>query len=909
MQPEPSYEELQQRVKTLEAALVKKRDIENIFYALSQPVFILNKNQEIISANPAAERATGMSAQELAGRKCYQIMHDQALKNPPAECPMARLIASGKAETVEMVVESLQGTFLVTCTPVFDPDGQLVRVIHIATDITDKKLAEAQLKQKTALFKFLTENMADIIWTTDLNFKSTYSSPSLEKILGFTPEEREHQTAEVIMTPEALARASELLALEMERDGQPGVDPGRSATIEIENYVKSGGTRWLENNVRFVRDDQGRIIGLMGIARDITERHQAQAKLRDSEEKYRHLMTYAPAGIYEIDFKKGHITTVNDAMCELTGYSREDFMTIAPLDLLTEESQHLYLSRIASGQAGEKISEAVEYQFLTKSGDKRWVALRTRHRYEHAELASAFVVAHDITERKAMEIALRDSERRFRELAELLPETIFEMDAEGRFLFVNRKASIQYGYTQEEFLSKVTGIDIIHPSDRRRAMANFNRVLNGENLGLSEYESLRKDGTTFPSLYHSAPIRQKEKFTGIRGFIIDISEKKSIEARIKMSQKMESIGTLAGGVAHEFNNLLGIIIGNTELALDGRSHESQGQNYLKEIFAASLRAKEVVQQILRFVRKMPSETKPIPIGAVVNDALPLIRATLPKKISLQSKIACGSDIILGNVTEIHQILLNLCANAVHAMRARGGQLTIEVAPMALEENAATKYEGLSAGRHARIVITDTGMGIDPRIIDRIFEPYFTTKAVDEGLGMGLAVVYGIVKHFGGAIKVESQTGEGTSVEVLFPIVEMSDENSAKTSPDVPAGSERILFIDDEASLVRMSKQILERMGYRVHGETESQKALALFKNDPLQFDLVITDLAMPHLEGDRLSQELLKIRPDIPIILYSGFSERIDEAELARLGIRAAATKPLVKSEIAQIIRSVLDNR
>ena len=386
-------------------------------------------------------------------------------------------------------------------------------------------------------------------------------------------------------------------------------------------------------------------------------------------------------------------------------------------------------------------------------------------------------------------------------------------------------------------------------------------------------------------------------------------ERTQLEDKLRQAQKMESIGTLAGGIAHEINNILGIIIGNAELALDDVPEWNPAKDCLKEIRAASLRAKDVVRQILSFARKTLASRKPLRISTIIKESLKLIRATIPASIDIRQESLCDSEMILANPTEINQILMNFCSNSVHAMEEETGILEVRLETAVLNDRTAARYEDLTAGEYVKLTVKDTGKGIDPEIMDRLFDPYFTTKDVDKGLGMGLAVVFGLVKKHDGAIKIMSEVGEGTTAEVLFPITEVQAEVEVKESEDLPTATERILLVDDEASLVKMVKQMLKREGYEVVGKTSSTEALRLFQEESGKFDLIISDIAMPDMPGDRLAQELIKIRPNIPIILCTGHSDRIDEDKAKDLGIKAYAMKPLDKAKFTKMVRRVLDGK
>ena len=388
--------------------------------------------------------------------------------------------------------------------------------------------------------------------------------------------------------------------------------------------------------------------------------------------------------------------------------------------------------------------------------------------------------------------------------------------------------------------------------------------------------------------------------------IRDVTEKKKLEGQLHHVLKMESIGTLAGGIAHDFNNIIGIILGNTELATDNVPEWNPARYNLEEILTACFRAKDVVRQLLSFARKTKLEKKPTNILPIVKDSLKLLRSSIPTSIELRQNMAKNVDTILADPTQINQILINLCTNADHAM-LDGGVIVITLKNVELDEDTVAQYADLNPGRYVNLVVSDTGHGIPREAIDRIFDPYFTTKELGKGTGMGLAVVHGIVKGHNGLITVESELGKGTTFSIFFPAVDKKAMVEAETGEELPTGDERILFIDDEESLVKMGHQRLERLGYTVDAMTSPIEALELFRSQPDQFDLVITDLTMPKMTGDKLVKEILNIRPDIPVILCTGFSEKIDEKKANAIGASDYIEKPLDKRDFAFNIRKVLD--
>ena len=386
-------------------------------------------------------------------------------------------------------------------------------------------------------------------------------------------------------------------------------------------------------------------------------------------------------------------------------------------------------------------------------------------------------------------------------------------------------------------------------------------------------------------------------------------EKITLETQLHQGQKMQAIGTLAGGIAHDFNNMLGAIIGYTNLALDDVPDGTIANENLKQVFIACSRAKNMVKQILTFSRQNEHEKKPVGIGHVVTEALKLLRSSLPATIEIKQNIEAVSSVILADSTQIHQVVINLCTNASDAMADKTGVMEVSLTDIDLKSDTVYGHKKLQAGEYVKLTVKDTGHGIDSVNMERIFEPFFTTKDVGKGTGMGLAAVHGIVEDHGGIITVDSEVGKGTTFNVFFPRIENSDVSEDEPSEIIGGHGEVILVVDDEKSLVDVTKQMLQRVGYTVVGKTSSVDALETFRAEPDKFDLVITDYAMPLMTGKELAKELLGIRSDIPIILCTGFSEEIDSQEANNVGIKKFIMKPVVREEITRIIRDLLDRK
>jgi PAS domain S-box-containing protein len=512
-------------------------------------------------------------------------------------------------------------------------------------------------------------------------------------------------------------------------------------------------------------------------------------------------------------------------------------------------------------------------------------------------------ISRDITER----IKAEEQLRRFAAVIEQAAETVMFIGTDGEIKYVNPALERLTGYAASEVVGRNPFFTNkgIYSSDFYRTIWE---AISAGGVWQGQTTQLRKDGSRFELATIISPIRDTQsRITGYVSVGRDVTRELELEQQLRQSQKMEAIGTLAGGIAHDFNNILGAVIGFSELARDTTPAGSPLRHNLDQVLKAADRAKNLVQQILAFSRKSEQERKPLLPGLIVKEALKLLRASIPSTIEIRSRVKDEHCTIIADPTQVHQVLMNLCTNAAHAMQEKGGVLDIELDPIALDADGAALYPDLKPGDYVRLMVRDTGSGIAPGILDRIFDPFFTTKEVGKGTGMGLAVVHGIVKSHGGGIRVESEPGRGTAFYVLLPRIREQVRQEQKTDTGIPTGTESILLVDDEEILLDIGKRMLESLGYRVTPLPGGIQALEVFRKAPAQFDLVITDQTMPRMTGYELAGRILEARQDMPIILCTGYSESISEEKARQLGIRGFIMKPINRAEIARTVRAALD--
>ncbi|MGD9300604.1 MAG: substrate-binding domain-containing protein [Desulfobacterales bacterium] len=606
--------------------------------------------------------------------------------------------------------------------------------------------------------------------------------------------------------------------------------------------------------------------------------------------------------------ENGRIVYANDACQRFCGYTKDAIVghNIKQLFELTS----LQNSIIDQCLKKEK-TENFEAMAIKKDGALFPVHISISPLKSEASPRGCAIIASNISERKKSQKALIDSHVRFLMVLDSIDADIYVSDLDTyEVLLTNRHMRESFG---EDLVGK-TCYQVFRNESVPCGHCTNDRLLDAEGnpMGVCVWEGKNPITGKWYINYDRAIKWVDGRFVRLQ-IATDISrikdlEKEShrIQTQLQQAQKMEAIGTLAGGIAHDFNNILSAVIGYTEIALaDVPAGTSQHRN-LQEVLKAGSRARDLVKQILTFSRQTDQQLKPVKINQIVTETLKLLRATLPTTVNISHDIQSDSA-VLADPTQIHQVIMNLCTNAAHAMREKGGQLKIDLFDVVPDGGFFEQHPYLSRGAFIKLRVIDNGHGMEKVIRSRIFDPFFTTKEPGEGTGMGLAVVLGIIKSHGGTITVESETGSGSTFNVFLPVIRREVDGDVRTRASMPTGTEQILFIDDEKSLVDLGQQILERLGYKVTIRTSSVEALELFREQPQKFDLVITDMTMPNMTGDELASKLMNIRADIPVILCTGYSERISRERAHELGIKEFILKPIVMRELAKTVRGVLD--
>ena len=528
---------------------------------------------------------------------------------------------------------------------------------------------------------------------------------------------------------------------------------------------------------------------------------------------------------------------------------------------------------------------------------------------------------NEVKERQRAEKNLESQNRLMSTLLDNLQVGVFMVEAPtGKPLLANSRAKELLGRDimsgadittlAEVYRAYKLRTEELYPEDQMPIV----RAISGEKHSIDDMFVVHPDGSRVFLEVFGSPVKDKQgtviaslvSFSDITDRVQTEEKRLRLEEDLRQAQKMESIGTLAGGIAHDFNNILSAIIGYTELSLYEATNGSTLENNLQEVFTAGTRARDLVKQILAFARQSDEEQKPIQLYTIAKEVLKLIRSTIPTTIEVKENIKSHS-LIMGNPSHVHQVLMNLCSNAAQAMEDAGGILEVVLTDVEHNDQSPLPISDLKPGNYIKLAVSDNGPGISPDIIGSIFEPYFTTKGVGKGTGMGLALTHGIIESYGGKITVDSELGKETVFSIYLPITKKRVDHRPYEKEKPPAGIESILFVDDELAIANMGRQLLERLGYRVTARTSSVEALELFRSKPNDFDLVITDMTMPNMTGDQLAVELMKMRSDIPVILCTGYSNKISEEIAKEIGIKAFAYKPIVNPDLAETIRKVLD--
>jgi PAS domain S-box-containing protein len=817
-----------------------------------------------------------------------------------------------------------------------------------------RDLAEEALHESEEKYRKVADFTYDWEYWLAPDGKYIYVSPACERISGYQAEEyqKDPELLEKITHPDDKQR----LAVHFH-----DVLRGKSDACELEYRIitRDGKERWISHACQEVFSHTNEYLGRRGSNRDITDRKRAEETLRHSEqektirnqianvfltipdeEMYGEILNIvlrlmnSSFGIFgyiggngdlvipsltrdiwrECQVPDKAIVFPSDSWGEsLWGRAIKEKKSFSSDGPFRTPEGHVHVDHFLAAPMvfGQKTIGLISV--ANKEGGythEDMILLERITGYISPILAARLQRDRQELKRRQAEASLQESEERYRTAIEACNDGVAIVE-EDLPIFVNQRYVEILGYERpEEVLGKPIS-NLIHPEDRER-VARINRLRQGGTLTPSRYEfkALRKDGKDVHIEISATRTFYKGRAVSLT-FHRDVTQRKQLEAQLQQAQKMEALGTLAGGVAHDFNNILAVIVGCTDLLLLIHREDLKSERHLIQILDAANRATNLVQQILTFSRQRTVDKKPLQLSLIVKEVLKMLRSSLPSTIQIKQYVSPDSGMALADPTQIHQILMNLCTNAAYAMREQGGLLDVSLSNLDIPSGNGDNYPDLSPGAYLRLTVSDTGHGMKREVLERIFDPYFTTKNPGEGTGLGLAVVHGIIQDYKGSIRVHSEPGQGTTFQILLPRMDHPSvlEDTGPIPEDLPLGHERILFVDDEAVIVNISELMLKHLGYEVVAITSSIDALRLFRDQPDRFDLVITDMTMPYMTGDTLAIEIMKIRPDIPVILCTGFSERITKDKAKALGIREFVLKPLMMQDLAKKVREALDKK
>ena len=853
----------------------------SILKAAMDGYWVTDTKCKLLEVNDAYSRMSGYNEDELLAMCISDLeaveTHERTIEH------MKKVISEG-SDRFETKHFHKNGTiFDVEVSIQFraDEDGRCICFIR---DITEQKKAEKELKESEFRFRSFVENANDIIYSLSHEGLFTYVSPNWLEFMGESAEAAIGKSFKQYVYEGDVQICQAFLDKILTTGMKQSSPPYRVKHTE-------GELRWHISNGSPIKNANGNIVGYVGIARDVTVQKVAADKLKQSEERFKSLLELFPGYIYlqspdySIRYTNQYFSNEfgkpEGRLCHEIFHGKSDPCDQCPTFKVFETKKPIIWER--DNALNGKSYMLFDFPFRDSDG---------------SELVLEFGM--DITERKRTEKLLEESETFNRLTLSNIHDTVILTDDKGDFVFICPSVHFITGYSSDEVTKMGNIKKLIGKLDYDHEV--FETQGSVQNI---ESEIVSKDGYKHNVLIGLKAIdfRNASRLYTIH----DITEIKKIQKRLDQAQRMEAIGNLAGGIAHDFNNILFPILGFSHLMLEDLPPGSLEHENAQEIYRAGQRARDLINQILSFSRQTEHEMMSLKFQNVLKEVLKLCRATIPTNIEIEQNIQSDCGSVWADATQLHQIGMNLMTNAYHAVQDKNGKIIVDLKEVFFDEADASSYS-LAPGRYALLSVTDNGIGMGDEIKSKVFDPYFTTKEIGKGTGLGLAVVYGIVKDFGGDIKVYSEPGIGTTFNVYLPLADKaSDVKFSKEKIKIQTGHEHILLIDDELSIIRLVQLTLERLGYSVTSRVSSIEALEIFKKNPDKFDMIISDMSMPGMTGDQLAHEIKKIRPEIPIIICTGFSERINKEKAQEIGVDGFLMKPIVKSEVAATIRKIFD--
>jgi two-component system cell cycle sensor histidine kinase/response regulator CckA len=869
-----------------------------------------------------ALQVTGYSPEEIMDNPSYirQIIHPDFISY--IDKKWEQLLAGRVDPFYEFMIIDRSGNYRwlhQVNVLIRDAAGKPSFLESIVTDITQRKQAEQALLESEKQYRLITEKMSDIVWIADMNLRTIYVTPSVQAVLGFSQEERKRQTVNEQLTPASLAYGLEAMAGELALEEQHLGDPQRSATLILEYYHKDGSTRWLETIMSGIRDDQGVLIGIHGVSRDVTDRRQAQEALEKSEEYFRAITENATDVLFIID-AQGMITYCSLSVERIIGYKQPELIGMNVLDLIIPEDHARANKDFGKALWTKEIRIPNSFRVRHKNGAVIIMEGVGKNLLHDPVVAGFIMNVRDVTDRIRAEEAVKKNEEMLRLITENMSDMIRVADLQGNNLYVSPSHFKGLGYRTEERVGKSV-FDIVHPDDIESIFGKFIEGRTANQLVRVEYRVRHADGhyiwlDTVVDLLRNAQGEPTAVVMSSR----DISdrkqaeqEKRHLQERLHRAEKMEALGTLAGGVAHDLNNVLGVILGYAELLLNEVDKSSPLQSDLAIIMKSSEKAAAIVQDLLTLTRRGVPSRKVLNLNRIILDYQnsPELEVLSSYHPAVHITFDLEPDLlnVSGSPVHLEKVLFNLVANAVEAM-PQGGNLNIKTANQYLEK-PIYGYDTVRAGDYVVLTVTDTGEGIPSADLQRIFEPFYTKKVMGRsGTGLGLAVVWGTLKDHHGYINVQSEEGKGSIFTLYFPVTRegVSVESASVSLSEYQGRGETIVIVDDVQEQRSLAAAMLKQLHYKVSSVASGEEAIAYVKKHKV--DLLLLDMIMdPGIDGLDTYKSIVKIRPGQKAIIVSGFSEteRVDEAQ--KLGAGAYLRKPYVIEKLGLAVRRELDRK